>query len=363
MPDEITSQASAGTDSNEPGGATPLETTPAPDTFGEPQPLSYAEAGEILDLAGGEKRGRDALEDTESADPLADPGENSPLEGEQEDEAGAETDPADTSPEEERPEDADPTHTDSDPDLPRRIRLDLERFSPRDAAILLHSRKTGKSLADAETELFGTTAPVSQQTPADAASMANSARLRREIDEMKAQRRRSTEDFDVKRQLELTERIEAASEALGEAQAQENAAASHRQSAMDSSALRVDDAYPDAFVPGTELSEAIIAELDRTRTANPAFLDLDDWPELIVGKVALRLGIAPRPATALRASAKTRPTPKAAAWPVASPAPGGRSGTRSPASVEAIRAELADAMKRGDGQKADRIIRQLEGAA
>lgn len=364
--------------------ATTTTTTPA-----EEKELTFDEAQAILDAAdqkSARKKTTDPLADPEDLDPLEDPDATDPLEtddldevlpDETEEPAAEETPEVEAATPEGEPEATPSTEPETDPDgLPKRIRIKLDELDPRDAAILLHARKTKKTFEEAKAELFGTTeAPakaketeVKETTPEETPET-----IITEIDALKAQRREAGLAFDTKALVEIDDKLDAAKERLTEARARktakETAVQTQYESGLQESMGRAEEAYPDAFKPGTDLHDAINADKQRLEKQNPAFFDDPEWPETLVYKHAGKLGKVKATAQTTTAPA-AKPAAKAVvkqplkpARPVPGPAPGGRSATESKTSETVIRERLKAAEAKGDTVEVDRIIKELETAA
>lgn len=370
-------------DQPSPGESTATTTTT--DNPADPKPLSFEEAGAILDEADKKsaRRTRDPLADSEETSALDDPAERDPLGANELDELlpDEETETQAENPEEPQPA-AEETETPSlegeaEPEdheaLPKRIRLNLEQLNARDAAIILHARKTGKSLKEAETELFGTSTPepakVTETETTPEPELESPEQITAEIEELKATRRKASEEYDAKALVDVTEKIEAAQERLAEAKARQASTASRHEAAVGESMARAQGAYPDAFKPGTALHDAVLADKVRLEKANPAFFNDPEWAETLVYKHAGKLGIpkaeaakptATEPKPASKPAAK--PQPAKAARPVPGPAPGGRTGADSQSSMQAIRDRLKAAEAKGDVTAVNKIILELEQA-
>lgn len=391
MPDEAeTTQAPAAADNN-PSGVQPSDPiTPSSadlttkDTSTQ-KGLTPEEASAILEQADAEakaRRTRDPLADPEDSDPLADPQEGDPLGiGEldevlpTDDTTTEETDP-ETQPEAEvevDPEGEPETEPEAEVETPKRIRLNLDGFTPQERAILMEARRTGKSYEETKETLFGKTesAPT-VEAKADPATPAtpqkSSAAIQAEIDSLKAERRTATKEFDQEKNLEITEKLETAYEQLTEARAREAAVGQRYQSAVEASVASAATDYPDALKPGTALHDAIKADKARLERANPAFFDDPEWPETLVLKHAAKLGIAkataskevaPQP-TPEAPKPKAKPQPAKAARPVPAPAPGGR--TEGVNFAQSIQQRLAEARAKGDSAAVDKIMVELERA-
>lgn len=377
---------------------TPASTTPPTD----PKALTYEEAGRVLDEAGNPaKNAADPLADPEEVDPLADPDEPDPLAlGEAEstlDELLPTTEEQPTVPEAEvqpaapvegevqtTPTTDEPTTTPAgeNEEMPKRIRLNLEQMNARDFAVILHARKTGKSLREAETDLFGTNTPADQVTTPAATTPEpapeSPEQIKAEIESLKAERRTAAEAYDGKTQVEITEKIEAAQERLVEARARQTTAAATYESAYTESLALAQTEFPDASKPGTDLHDAILMDKKRLEQVNPRFFDDPQWPETLVFKHAGKLGITPASrAKTTPAAAATTPSPAATApkpgttpaakplpvkpaRPVVSPAPGGRADAQATVTAQSIREQLKEATAKGDVAAIDRIQRYLE---
>lgn len=359
-------------------------TTTTTDNPADPKPLSYEEAGSILDEADNNsaRRSRDPLADSEDTSPLDDPAPADPLGVNELDELlPEETEtPAGTT-EEPQPAAEEPvapsTEGEDEPEdheaLPKRIRLNLEQLNARDAAIILHARKTGKSLKEAEAELFGTSTPepakATETVTTPEPELASPDTILAEITELKNQRRKAATEFDQAAQIEITEKIEAAQERLTEARARQATETQRYQADFNQSYSRAEQAYADAFKAGTKLHDSILADKARLERVNPDFFNDPEWPETLVFKHAGKLGMTKAEAAKPTAEAPNptpkptaKPQPAKPARPVPGPAPGGRAATDTQSPVQAIRARLKAAEAANDGAAVDKILLELEQA-
>ena len=171
-----------------------------------------------------------------------------------------------------------------------------------------------------------------------------------EIAEVLKELTQAKKDFDDEKETALTDKLtdlktdikflKFRQEQIAEAEArrqQDEAAGAYGQE-YDTYRDQAISLYPDAAVEGSDLFNQIQADVAEYEKKNPAIFESPDYPMLIAGKAAAKLGIAPKFANqaAKPAAATSSPSAKVAARP-ANPMVGGNATTVSSDIKSAVR--------------------------
>ena len=270
---------------------------------------------------------------------------------------------------------ATPTEEDEEDDEPNgskppanNFRVNLKDAADADrkrAALRLFKNEPGITLEEAMRRVGVTpivaTAPTTENKtpatePAPAAAPVDPLKpLRDEIAGLKTEAKKARGDFDydkafdlqeqiTEKQSELTRKESVAAVKAEQEQAQQEAS---RATAEQATWAEVAKEYPDSGKTGTALHTALTQKINATFQTNPGFFDDPDWPSILTGVVAKKLGVKPTaPAAAApvapAAPSTTKTTPAAPAvvprkpsTPVPpSPAPGGVTATGPSASPQ-----------------------------
>jgi len=250
------------------------------------------------------------------------------------------------------------------------------RLADAQAAVVEDLVRGGKSLTEAETEVYGKPgrkAPVPTEKPAEKAPPEEKADpvdvLEKEKEALLVKLAEARAAYKVDEIENLRDQLEEKRWEIREAKEAAKKSAEDKQRETTTSFERSVQAataeatslFPDAAVEGTELFEEIADAVEDLRETNPAFFDNPRWPVILAAEKAAILGI---PSTKVKGGANPQPgekqpsvQPKKATRPVvpASGTSGGGTQTK-PAEPADMEAELAAAGN--DPEKLLAIVRK-----
>lgn len=164
----------------------------------------------------------------------------------------------------------------------------------------------GKSLAEAEAEVFGTggrkaaAAPETEPEPPVTTETTDPVAVKQgEIDALTEKLKSARANYDITAIEELRDQIEQARWDLRDLKDAQKRDASTRQTAAETEfqnrlATATQEAitlFPDANKEGTELFDAIADEVEDLKESNPGFFENPRWPVILAAEKAALLGI------------------------------------------------------------------------